>query len=116
VSGVCALCGTVGAIHCHHLTGRSAPGAAYLDSALTIALCPACHADVHQAVRAAGHDFPFVGGAFLAHRVARAAFHCELLGSSDRSLILSPAAARGLGLLLRDVVGALDRERLGVSA
>lgn len=103
MTGRCALCGAVGPVHRHHLTGRPAPGAAYLDGALVLSVCRSCHADVHQSLRASALDFPYGVSDFLSHRVRRTAFTAELLGGSGRPLLLEARSASGLAALLREV-------------
>lgn len=103
MTGRCALCGAVGPVHRHHLTGRPAPGAAYFDGALTLAVCRTCHANIHQALRASALDFPCSSGDFLVHRLRRTALTAELLGGSGRPLVLEPSSASGLAGLLREV-------------
>lgn len=102
-SGRCAFCGAVGPVHRHHVTGRPTPGAAYFDGALVVTVCRACHADLHQALRASALDFPHSVGDFRPHRLLRTAFTAELLGGSGRALVLEPGSASGLAGLLREV-------------
>jgi len=109
VTASCILCGVVGQIHRHHVTGRPAPGAAYLDPGLVVALCVRCHANVHQALRAIGLGF-LAGRGCLRHRLVRLAVTAELVGGAGRPLILSPPSTRALAALARDAADALDSE------
>jgi hypothetical protein len=115
VTGICSLCGHVGPVHLHHLTGRSERGARYLDSELTIALCPKCHtgaSGVHPTLRACKLDFPASGADLLAYRLRRVGFHAELLGGAGRAFVVEPSAARALAALLFDGADALaDKHR-----
>jgi hypothetical protein len=57
VTGTCLLCGHVGAVHRHHVTGRSSRGGRYFDAQLTVALCAGCHTGaggIHQMLNIAG--------------------------------------------------------------
>lgn len=109
MSAGCALCGASGRVHRHHLTGRPAPGGAYLDAGLVVAVCPACHAGLHQALRTAGLDF-LAGRGSLRHRLVRVAATAELVGAAGHPLVLGSVSARALGVLVLDAAGALDGE------
>lgn len=108
MTGACSLCGAVGPVHWHHLTGRPAPDERYFDTRLVIALCLSCHASVHQVLRVVGLDFPAPSSAGLSHRLLRVAVTAELVASAGRPLALSPGSAQGLAGLLRDGAGLLD--------
>lgn len=54
---ICAICGGR-PVQRHHVTGRPAPGTAYLDIGLTLPLCPVHHRLLHQGWRLAGLDGP----------------------------------------------------------
>jgi len=110
VTASCILCGVVGQIHRHHVTGRPGPGGAYLDAGLVVDLCPGCHVGLHQVLRAAGLNFP-VGRGCLRHRLVRVAATAELVGAADRPLVLAPGSARALAALARDAADALEHER-----
>jgi len=112
VTASCILCGVVGQIHRHHVTGRPGPGGAYLDAGLVVAVCAACHVGLHQALRAVGLDFP-AGRGSLRHRLLRVGCTAELVGGADRPLILAAGSARALGVLALDAAGALDSEAVG---
>jgi len=112
VTAACLLCGAPGRVQRHHVTGRPAPGAAYLDPGLVVALCVRCHANVHQALRAAGLGF-LAGRGSLRHRLLRVGCTAELVGGADRPLILAAGSARALGVLALDAAGALDSEAVG---
>jgi len=112
VTAACTLCGAVGQLHRHHVTGRPGPGAAYLDPGLVVALCVRCHVSVHQALRAVGLDSP-AGRGSLRHRLLRVGCTAELVGGAGRPLILSPPSTRALGGLARDAADALDGEAVG---
>lgn len=106
----CSLCGVGGQLHRHHVTGRPAPGAAYLDAGLVVDLCPGCHVGLHQALRAVGLDFP-AGRGSLRHRLLRVGCTAELVGGADRPLVLAAGSARALAALARDAADALEHER-----
>ncbi len=107
----CALCGAFGPIERHHVTGRPAPGGAYFDPALIIAVCPRCHAaagGLHPVLRTVGVEFAQPGVDMLAHRLRRTAIHAELVAEIGRPLVLAPKSARGLAALLRQAAVAVD--------
>ena len=113
----CSLCGRVGPVHAHHLTGRPAPGAPYGDPDLVVAVCARCHSaagGLHQTLRALGVEFPAPGVDVLAHRLRRVAVHAELVAEAACPLVLVPRSARGLAALLREAAtieeAALPRE------
>lgn len=110
-STACSLCGAVGPVHAHHITGRAAPGGAYFDDALVIDVCPRCHTaagGLHPLLRTLGAEFAQPGGDVLAHRLRRVAVHAELIGEGGRPLVLAPKSARGLAALLREAAVAVD--------
>jgi len=107
--GFCSLCGAAGQLHRHHVTGRPGPGGAYLDAGLVVAVCAACHANVHQTLRAIGLGF-LAGRGCLRHRLVRLAVTAELVGASGRPLVLGPPSALALAALARDAADALDGE------
>lgn len=107
----CSLCGAVGPVHAHHLTGRPAPGAPYGDPDLVVAVCARCHGaagGLHQTLRTLGVEFPAPGVDVLAHRLRRTAIHAELVAEVGRPLVLAPKSARGLAALLREAAVAVD--------
>ena len=107
----CNLCGAVGPVHRHHLTGRLAPGGPYLDVDLVLAVCPRCHGaagGLHQTLRTLGVEFTPPGVGALAHRLRRVALHAVLLADARRPLVLEPKSARGLAALLWDAASAID--------
>lgn len=93
----CLYCASPAA-HEHHLTGRPAPGAPYLDPALVVALCRSCHVGEHAALRRLGLDWPT--GDLTAHRLARTAAVSVRLGDLGRPLVLDLGPTRALGGLL----------------
>lgn len=105
----CSFCGASGRVHRHHVTGRPAPGAPYFDGGLVVSVCPGCHANVHQTLRAVGVDFPF-GHGVLWHRLVRVGCTAEIVGGAGRPLILGPGSARALAALARAAADALDSE------
>ena len=106
----CSLCGAIGPVHRHHVSGRPAPGCAYLDPGLVVAVCAACHANLHQALRLCGLDFGGVGPDSVAHRLRRVAVTADLLAGASRPLVLAPPSARALAGLLRDAAHTFDRD------
>ena len=107
----CSLCGAVGPVHAHHITGRAAPRGPYLDAAITLAVCPQCHnaaGGLHPVLRTVGVEFPAPGVDVLAHRLRRTAIHAELVAEIGRPLVLAPKSARGLAALLRQAAVAVD--------
>ena len=107
----CSLCGAVGPVHAHHITGRAAPRGPYLDAAITLAVCPQCHnaaGGLHPVLRTVGVEFPAPGVDVLAHRLRRTAIHAELVAEVGRPLVLAPKSARGLAALLREAAVAVD--------
>ena len=110
----CSLCGAIGPVHRHHVSGRPAPGCAYLDPGLVVAVCAACHASLHQALRVAGVDFPGGAHVFLRHRLLRVGCTAELVAGAGRPLVLAPTSARSLAVLVREGADALDREAVAL--
>lgn len=111
MTGRCSLCGRAGALHAHHLTGRPAPGGAYFDPALIIAVCPRCHSaagGLHPVLRTLGVEFVQPGVDVLGHRLWRVAVHAELIAEAARPLVLASKPARGLAALLREASAAID--------
>lgn len=101
MTGLCAYCGAP-AEHRHHLTGRPAPKAPYLDPDLTVALCRSCHLSDHHAWRLTGLDRISEP---IPARLARAGFTLGRLGSLGKPLpayVCIPAAD-----CLADIVGQL---------
>ena len=114
MTGVCSMCGAVGPVHRHHVTGRPAPGVAYFDGGLVVVLCPGCHASLHQALRVAGVDFPGAEHMYLRHRLLRVGCTAELMADTGRPLVLASTSARSLAVLVREGADALDREAVGL--
>ena len=115
MSGACVLCGAIGPVDYHHVTGRAAPGASYFDPALTIPLCRACHATEHAGLRVLGLDFPRPGAYFTAHRLFRVAAHLNALADAGRGLLLDPGGTRSLAALILDAVPCADSIREGAA-
>jgi hypothetical protein len=110
MTGACSLCGRVGPVHAHHVTGRPRPGGGYLDGALTIIVCTTCHlgrGGLHQSLRTIGVEFVAPSEDLLAHRLRRVAVHAELIAAGDRPFVVAPRAARALAAILHDGAGAL---------
>lgn len=105
MTGACLLCGAGGGVDRHHVTGRYSPRGVYLDPALTLLLCRACHAQLHAGLRVAHLDWP--SGDALAHRLARTAWHLGAVASAGRPVILAPSSALALRGLLLDALPAL---------
>ena len=114
MTGACSLCGAIGPVHRHHVTGRSAPGVAYFDGGLVVAVCAACHASLHQALRLCGLDFPVGATDSMAHRLHRVAATAELVAGASRPLALAPPSARALAGLLREAARTFDREAVAL--
>ena len=114
MTGACSLCGAIRPVHRHHVSGRPAPGCAYLDPGLVVAVCAACHANLHQALRLCGLDFGGVGPDSVAHRLHRVAVTADLLAGASRPLVLAPTSARSLAVLVREGADALDREAVAL--
>ena len=111
MNGACSLCGAVGPVDAHHVTGRPRPGGGYLDGGLTIPLCAACHlgaGGIHQMLRTVGVEFVPPSEDPLAHRMRRAAVHAELIAAAERPLVVAPKSARAFAGLLREAAGDLD--------
>ena len=98
MTGRCCLCGAVGQVERHHVTGRLVRGGDYVDPALVIELCTACHtgrAGIHPALRAAGLNFPQPGVDLLGFRGRRLGATARLIGAARGILTLGPPAAIG---------------------
>jgi hypothetical protein len=105
----CVVCGGLGPVHSHHVTGKAKPELPYLDPALVIPLCaPRCHSHEHVAVRRSGLESPAPGGE-LAHRLARVADHAIRSADAGRGLVLSSESTRALGHLLLDALPTARR-------
>ena len=100
--GTCAMCGAVGPVDRHHTTGRAAPAASYCDPALTIAVCPRCHADLHVARRVVGAEWGDQPGI----RVSRLVADLAPIADAGRPVVLDAGGLRGL---LLDVLSGDDR-------
>ncbi len=90
-AGVCVLCGWVGPISLHHITGRPGPGRPYLDPDIVIPLCPPCHTGtggVHPLLRVAGLAWPRPGEDLDAFRLRRLGFHARLASAAGRRFVL----------------------------
>jgi hypothetical protein len=99
----------------HHLTRKVDRAARYLDPALVVTLCKACHDGLHSALRRLGLDF---GGERepLVYRTLLVGDHAHRVAASGRSLVLAAPAADALGDLLVEVATALGagaREGVG---
>jgi len=93
----CTLCDESGGER-HHITGRSAPGAPYLDRELTVLLCIWCHNAVHAVLRRLDLEFPQVDP--CAHRLRRLASFFRMCAERGRSLTLTPATLFALAAIL----------------
>jgi len=68
VIGICVLCRAVGWVEAHHPTARDAAGR-HLDEQWTVALCRACHSDLHRLWTEAGlFDLRAEPGVLRRHR------------------------------------------------
>jgi hypothetical protein len=114
MSGVCCLCGAVGPVERHHVTGRLVRGGEYLDPSMTIELCTACHtgrAGIHPALRAARLDFPGTGVDLLTFRGRRLGATDRLIGAAGGVLVLGPPSAIAEGDLICQLADAVADER-----
>lgn len=109
MAGACVYCGAQ-AVHRHHPTGRSAPGASYCDASLTVWLCRSCHVAEHSALRRLGLDFPGEQVDLVTHRVLRAGALALRCADLRRPLVVEPEPARALGALLVEVSGVIRLE------
>lgn len=113
MTGACLLCGSIVDVHGHHVTGRPAPGAPYLDS-LVVGLCQRHHGGtegVHVLLRAVGAEWPTPGRDLVAHRLHRLGLTAVLVADAGRPFVLDPGAGYGLGALA--LVGAASIDRAG---
>jgi len=118
MTGVCSLCGHVGPVHAHHLTGRMERDGCYLDSALVLPLCPGCHGaagGVHPILRACSLDFPRPGADLLSHRLRRVGLHAVLLADTGRPLALDPSSSRSLAALMFEAADAFRIDERGAA-
>ena len=102
----CQFCGREPA-DLHHVTGRPAPGAPYLDPALVLPLCRRHHAQAHELLRRSRLDFLPPGPEQLPGRVLRVAELLARVGDAERELALSPRSTIGLSRLLLDAADGL---------
>ncbi len=102
----CQFCGREPA-ELHHLTGRPAPGASYLDPQLVFPLCRRHHAQTHELLRRSRTDFLPAGPEQLPGRVLRVAELLARVADAERELALSPRSAIGLARLLLDTADGL---------
>jgi hypothetical protein len=100
------VCGVRGPVHRHHITGRIGQGLRYLDPSLTVALCPACHAREHVAIRRSGREWLAPGADPLVHRHIRVADFLNRLSDLDRRLVLDAGSTRALAALNLESVEA----------
>jgi hypothetical protein len=118
MTGRCCLCGAVGQVERHHVTGRLVRGGDYVDPALVIELCTACHtgrAGLHPALRAAGLDFPRPGVDLLGFRCRRLGVTERLIGAAGGVLVLGPASAIATGDLVCALADARAPRARGVA-
>ena len=102
------MCGSVGALHLHHPTGRSKSQGPYLDADLKVAICEhPCHTAEHVVLRTLGLEFPT--GPVITHRLRRMGLAARRFGDAGRSLTLAPRSAEGLAVLLLDAANELER-------
>lgn len=110
--GACVLCGRIGPVQSHHVTGRPARGAAYSDPLLVVDLCAAtCHTGtggVHQVLRTLGLEWQPEGAHPISHRLRRGAVHRLLVADAERPFVLSASSARAEAALLTEAADALD--------
>jgi hypothetical protein len=114
MTGRCCLCGAVGSVERHHVTGRLVRGGDYVDPALVIELCVPCHtgrAGIHPALRAAGLNFPQPGVDLLVFRGRKSGATDRLIGAAGGVLTLGPAAAIAEGDLICQLADAVADER-----
>jgi hypothetical protein len=111
----CLFCRLL-AVAWHHVTGRAAPGAPYLDRWLVVPLCQRHHDREHELLRRAGLEFLPPGADPLGHRLARV---LDLMGrTADHGwpFILEASttygnAVAGLHALLFEALTASATER-----
>ncbi len=106
----CHYCGRNG-VELHHVTGRAAPGAPYLDRLLVVPLCKRHHDRDHELLRRRGFEFLTPGDDQLGHRVARI---LDFLGRSadfGRPVVLEGEVLKGFHALLLEALDALGEER-----
>ena len=108
MTGACALCGRVGRVERHHPTRRPSRGEHYFDTGFGLALCSACHAAAHQALRVVGLDWPSPGAHSVAYRLRTTALHVELFTAQGSTFPILPASAPAFAALLREAAGAVD--------
>jgi len=106
---LCLLCGR-SPTQWHHVTGRSAPDAPYLDAALTIPLCLGCHSREHTVLRALGLEWPKGNEERdrLRHRLLRVGVHVRRCADMGRPFTVSAPSAFALGFVMLDAVNALS--------
>lgn len=110
MSRACVLCGSVGVVQRHHLTGRIAPCGDYLDPALVLPLCISCHTGqggIHQSLRHVGLECAPIETSMPAYRLQRVAVSLRILSDCGRGLVLSPSSTVALYLPLMDAISAL---------
>jgi hypothetical protein len=104
----CVLCGRVGRVERHHPTRRAGRGGEYLDGGFVVFVCAGCHAQIHQALRVVGLDWPGAGAEPLAYRLRVTAAHVELLGAQGSAFPIAPESAPAFAALLRAAASAID--------
>jgi len=109
---LCVLCGR-SPVQWHHVTGRSAPDAPYLDGALTIPLCLGCHSREHTGLRALSLEWPDSSEDLLRHRLLRVAVHVRRCADMGRPFMLSVPSTCALGLVMLRAVDALPKWEVG---
>jgi hypothetical protein len=99
---------TRGPLHSHHVSGRRAPGAPYLDDLLVVALTPAEHRELHLLLADLDAEWPAPGASLLAQRLRRLGITAGWRADSGMPITFEPDAARGLQRLALESADALD--------
>jgi len=102
----CVFCARPGE-HWHHLTGRPAPKAPYLDPDLVVALCRRHHAREHVLLADKALEWLPAGVDPLLHRLRRVVCFAERCADFHRAFRLEPPSALALAGLHDEALDAL---------